>query len=103
MPTALEAEFHSAMEDIYRRAYEEAGYRATAFKGMVADLGGPEAARRLINTRNVSDGYTALWERRRLDLTVEATVVETQRFHVLFTKEEIEICRQRLEEYRYSS
>ena len=103
MPTALEAAFHAAMEEIYRRAKGEAGYNATAFRGMVAELGGPEAARRLINARAVSDGYTALWERKRLDLTVEAKVVETPQFHALFTEEEIEICRRRLEEYGYAA
>ena len=106
MPTALEAAFHSAMEEIYRRAKEEAGYNATLFRRMVADLGGPETARRLINADTVSDGsdgYTALWERGRLDLTVEAKVVETARFHTLFTKEELEICRRRLQEYGYSA
>ena len=32
MPTALEVEFHTAMEAIYTRAKEEAGYNATAFR-----------------------------------------------------------------------
>ena len=102
MPTALEAEFHSAMEEIYRRAKEEASYNATAFKRMVAEHGGPETARRLINAQAVSDGYTALYLKGRLDLTVEAAVLETERFHALFTTEELEICRKRLNEYRYS-
>ena len=49
MPTRLEEEFHSAMEDIYRRAREEAGYNATVFLKMLAEHGGLETARRLIN------------------------------------------------------
>ena len=103
MPTTLEGAFHSAMEDIYRRAREEADYDARAFRRMVAEHGGPETARRLINTHTVSDGYTALWERGRLDLTVEAKVVETPQFHSLFTEGEIEICRRRLSEYGYTA
>ena len=102
MPTQLELEFHSAMEDIYRRAKEEAHYNAKAFRQMVANHGGLETARRLINADRVSDGYTALWERRRLDLTVEARVIETPQFHRLFTKEELGICRQRLSDYGYT-
>ena len=102
MPTRLEEEFHSAMEDIYRRAREEAGYNATVFLRMVAEHGGLETARRLINAPTVSDGYTALWEKRRLNLTVEAKVIETPRFHELFTKYELEICRRRLSEYGYT-
>ena len=102
MPTRLEEEFHSAMEDIYRRASKEAGYNATVFLRMVAEHGGLETARRLINAPTASDGYTALWERGRLDLTVEAKVIETPRFHDLFTSDELEICRRRLSEYDYT-
>ena len=102
MPTQLEVEFHSAMEDIYRRAKEEAHYNATAFRRMVAEQGGLETARRLINANRVSDGYTALWERGRLDLTVEAKVIETPQFHSLFTEEELETCRRRLSDYGYT-
>ena len=102
MPTRLEEEFHSAMEDIYRRAREEAGYNATVFLRMVAEHGGPETARRLINAHEVSDGYRVLCQRGRLDLTVEAKVIETPRFHELFTRHELEICRRRLSEYGYT-
>lgn len=96
MTTQLELDFHLAMEDIYYRAKEEARYNATVFRRMVAEHGGLETARRLINADKVSDGYRALWERGRLDLTVEAKVLETPRFHSLFTEKELEICRQRL-------
>ena len=102
MPTQLEVEFHEAMEDIYRRANEEAGYNPTVFRRMVADHGGLEAARRLINSEKVSDGYTALWERGRLDLTVEAMVTATPVFHSLFTTEELGVCRRRLREYGHT-
>ena len=102
MPTRLEEEFHLAMEDIYRRAREEIGYNARVFLRMVIEHGGREAARKLINARTVSDGYTALWERGRLDLTVEAKVIETPRFHGLFTSDELEICRRRLSECGYT-
>ena len=102
MPTPLEAAFHSAMEEIYWRAKEEAGYNAKVFRGMVAEHGGLETARRLINAGTVSIGYAALWERKRLDLTVEAQVVETPQFHPLFTEDELEICHRRLNEYGYT-
>lgn len=101
MPTQLEIAFHEAMEDVCRRAQEEADYNPTAFRGMVAEHGGLETARRLINARTVLDGYTALWARGRLDLTVEARVVETPMFHALFTDEELATCRRRLREYGY--
>ena len=101
MPKPLEIEFHEAMLDIYRRAKSEAKYNAQRFLQMVIDHGGIEAARMLIHADTVSDGYTALWERGRLDLTVEAMILGSEQFHPLFTKDELAICSRRLTEYGY--
>lgn len=101
MPEPLEIEFHEAMLDIYRRAKSEAKYNAQRFLQMVVDHGGIDTARILIYADSVSDGYTALWERGRLDLTVEALIVESPKFHPLFTTDEMSICSKRLTEYRY--
>ena len=48
-----------------------------------------------------SPGYTELWKRHRLDLTVEALVVDDLRWHLLFTPDEIERAKSRLREYGY--
>ena len=101
MPDALENEFHEAMLNIYRRAKAEAKYKATLFLQMVVDQGGLQAARKLINSNEPSSGYTRLWELGRLDLSVEAVVVQSSQYHPLFTKEELAICEHRLREYRY--
>ncbi len=92
------AEFNAAMNEIYRLAKVEAGYNATVFLSMLAERGPLETARFLIHTSKPSDGFTALWERGRLDLTVEAHVLQ-DRFHELFTDEERDICRDRLAQY----
>jgi len=97
----LEAQFTEAMFDIYRRAKSEANYPANIFLRMVTDNGGRATAKTLINSPKPSDGYTALYLRNRLDLTVEALVVENARWHSLFTPEEIERAKRRLREYRY--
>ncbi len=89
------------MEDIYRSALSETGYQASRFLKMLHELGGLETARRLIHSRTVSDGYTALWELGRLDLNVEALIVENIEWHELFSPEELAICRNRLKEYHY--
>ena len=91
----LVAEFTSAMQEIYRRAKTEAGYNATVFMRMLQDRGALETARYLIHTAKPSDGFTALWQKGRLDLTVEAHVLQP-RFEPLFTDDERAICRQRL-------
>ena len=64
-----------SQRDIYVRAKTEAGYNATYFLQMLAEAGPLETARKLIMTAHPSQGFTALWERRRLDLTVEAHVL----------------------------
>jgi hypothetical protein len=97
----LQRDFHAAMVNVYRRAKEEAGYHATLFLRMVSEHGGLVAAQRLLHSPTVSDGFRALWERGRLDLTMEALVQQAQ-FASLFTEEELEIARDRLEQYGYS-
>lgn len=100
MPTELEKRFHAAMLDVYQRAKTEAGYNASRFLSMVTEQGGYEAARTLIYAQNVSDGYTALWERKRLDLTVEAVILKPE-WRDLFSELERDIARRRLAEYGY--
>ena len=102
MQNPLERQFHDAMIDIYWRAKKEVGYDATLFHQMVANQGGLQVARTLINSNKLSSGYTRLWEKKRLDLTVEAVVVESSRFHPLFTEQELEICKKRLRDYQYN-
>jgi len=99
MNEQLKEEFHEAMEEIYRRAKSEADYNATRFHQMLADVGGLETARRLIP--HMSEGFTKLWEKGRLDLTVEAMVWNTPKFYELFSPEELETCRKRLDDCGY--
>ncbi len=96
----LEKEFDMAMWDIYKRAKIEAAYNATRFLQMLHENRGLETARILLHAPNVSDGYTALWERGRLDLTVEALILH-EKWHPLFSDQEREIAQRRLKEYNY--
>ncbi len=97
----LEAQFEQAMFNIYRRAKDEAGYPANIFLQMLTNGGGVQTAKTLINAPRPSDGYTALWERGRLDLTVEAVVVDDEGWQSLFAAEEVERARRRLSQYGY--
>jgi hypothetical protein len=67
---------------------------------MLRDRGGLDTAKYLINSPKESD--TALYERRRRDLTVEAMVIENKRWHELFTGEELAKARLRLKKYGYT-
>ena len=100
MPDKLEAWFHEAMMDLYRRAKAECDYNATRFLGMVNEDGGLAAAKHLINAPDISDGFGELWERGRLDLSVEAYALREE-FRPLFTEDELAVCRKRLLDARY--
>ncbi|MGV0721044.1 DUF262 domain-containing protein [Mycolicibacterium elephantis] len=96
----VEQEFARRMVDAYHRALSEAGYNANYYRSMIAQLGPMKAARKLLASPAVSDGFAELWERGRMDLTVEALVVEPQ-FAELFSESEIDISRRRLEQFGY--
>lgn len=100
MTNDLEHRFDLAMMSIYHRARNEARYTATRFLQMLHEHRGLETARILLHSSNVSEGYTALWERKRLDLTVEALILQPE-WNELFTNDEREIARQRLQDYGY--
>lgn len=97
---ALVSEFNRAIFGIYTRAKTEAGYNATHFLQMLTDHGGLATAKRLLAAPRVSDGFVALYERNRLDLTVEAHVLDPK-FAPLFTEEELEKARTWLEQFGY--
>lgn len=97
----LRADFDREMLSIYTRAHAEAKYNARRYLEMLEKHGGLETARILIHSTNVSQGYTALWERGRLDLTVEAVIHDNPRWHSLFTSEELATCAKRLKDYKY--
>ncbi len=96
----MENHFDAAMMNIYHRALNECGYRATRFLQMLFDHRGLETARILLHASHVSDGYIALWERKRLDLTVEALILESE-WRPLFSDQELKIARKRLADYGY--
>jgi len=94
-------EFHQAVLAIYQKARDETGYNATYLLAMLAEDGGVETAKRLLASATVSTGFTALWNKGRLDLTVEALVLDP-RFAGLFTADEIDIARGRLAQFDFA-
>lgn len=88
------------MRRLYDRAQHEANYTAGYFLSMLASLGPIGTARKLLTAPSVSDGFAALWERGRLDLTVEALVTKP-RFAALFSEEELDAARRRLDQFGY--
>lgn len=83
---------------IYETAKRDLGYNAARFLQMISEQGGSSAARQLLWSNAPSEGFTTLWERGRLDLTVEAHILRDE-FAPIFTDEDREQARARLEEY----
>lgn len=94
----LVLEFHRAMVDICERSKKEARYNPTQFRAMVAELGGLKAAKLILAKPTVSDGFSILWEKGRLDLTIEAAVIE-DRFAPLFSEDELGAAKDRLDQF----
>lgn len=92
--------FDAAMMDVYVRAKREAGYDAKLYLRMLSEHGGLGTAKRLLASSGVSEGFVALWERKRIDLAVENVVLRSE-FASLFTEDEREVARRRLSEYGY--
>lgn len=97
---SLENKFHQAMLGIYEQANDACEYNPTRFLQMVQEHGGIETARRLLAKDEVQSGLTTLWECHRLDLSMEALVIQP-RFRSLFTELEIATARERLEAFGY--
>ncbi len=100
MNERLEAMFHEAMLSIYQKAKYECNYNATRFLQMVTDQGGIGAAKQLLHSEGFSEGLTALWECKRLNISMEALVLQDQ-WSQLFTEEELNIARERLNQLGY--
>ncbi|HWB32483.1 MAG TPA: hypothetical protein VG714_04855 [Acidobacteriaceae bacterium] len=97
----LQDDFNVRMQELHRAGKREARFSAPLFAELLNEHGGLETARRFIHSPDYAPGFTALWERKRLDLTVEAVIVSEPQWQPLFTPDEIETCRKRLREYGY--
>lgn len=97
----LRKQFLSEMFDVYKRAKQEVGYKATAFLQMITNSeDGVKIAKQLIQNNKPTDGFIKLWEAKRLDITVENLILKKE-YLSLFTDEERKIAKERLTEYGY--
>lgn len=98
--TELERKFNKAMINIYKQAKKELNYSATRLLQLVSEKGGVLAAKQLIAVSGGTQGFSVLYENKRLDLSIEALVINPE-YQELFSQEEIDICNKRLKEYEY--
>lgn len=90
-------QFELAMRKIYTDS-KAAGYTPSAYQRMLDRDGAIETARKLVFARNPSEGFTKLWELKRLDLTVEALILQEPWRH-LFESEMLTAARRRLDQF----
>ncbi len=90
----LEVGFHQKMLEIYDAA-AEFDYYATRFRQMVVSQGGLVAATQLLIGNGLSTGFVQLWEDGRLDLSVEALVLQ-EPWRELFTQWQLDEAQRRL-------
>ena len=98
---ATEADFHLEMLSLYRSTGTATGYWPHYFLRSVRQDRGLAAAKKLL-AKHTSKGFETLEEVQRMDLSVEALVVE-ERYAHLFAPEELEIAQQRLAQIPRSS
>ena len=98
---SAKARFHAAMLDIYRVAQRDLAYNATRFLQLVESKSGVEAAKQLL-AASPSEGFATLWEKGRLDLSVEAHILKPE-FRDLFTDAERRLAEDRLRQFGYDA
>ncbi|NOY00428.1 MAG: hypothetical protein GXP30_11940, partial [Verrucomicrobia bacterium] len=74
----------------------------TRFINMVNANGGLQTAKKLLAANGYSEGLTRLWEEKRLDISMEATVL-TEPWCKLFTERELAVARTKLEQLGFFS
>jgi hypothetical protein len=95
-----EAQFTNFLREKANEAERAIRYRPTYFLGMLEAEGGYRTARKLLSANKVSEGFTKLFMHRRLDLSVEALVVESK-WRQYFDATLLALAEKRLQESGY--
>jgi hypothetical protein len=95
----LEEEFTRALNRTVIVARRH-GYNPARFAQMLAEYGGVKTAKMLLADNDAQAGLNTLWELHLLGESMEAVVLREE-FKLLFTKEEIDKARQRLNNLNY--
>lgn len=90
------------LHNIYIRAKKECNYNASRFLQMISSNENPVSIVRKLTLINVpSEGFSKLWELKRLDLTVEALIYDNQNYHKFFSESELDFIKEKLTNYGY--
>lgn len=97
---ALAINFHKTVVAAYNAARKECGYNASVFIQLINEHGAIKVAKDFLTKNTATTGFEKLWEKGRLDLTIEASVLLPQ-YTSLFSVEERKVAFDRLKEYSY--
>jgi hypothetical protein len=100
MKTKMEIAFHEEIASATEQVRRLGVYPARNYQMLGEPGGGPEMARRLLSGPNASDGFTFLYNKGRLDLSVEAAVLLPW-YEPLFTAEQRAVAQRRLLDHRF--
>lgn len=100
MRDQLANEFTAEMRRIHNIWKTDCNYKANRFLQIVNDQGGLNAAKSLLASKHHPDGLNRLWEEKRLDISMEATVLRSP-WCTLFSPTELEVARKRLDNLGY--
>lgn len=76
--TEKEEVFHQEMVNIYKLNKSLLNYTPTKFLQMVNEYRGVQAAKRLLATSGREAGFLILWQKGRLDLSMEALILKPE-------------------------
>ena len=97
---SLEEQFHQRMLRLCHEANPVIGRHVSPLRSSITRQRGLGAAKSLLYQPSVTTGFEKLYEKKRLDLAVEAVVLELP-WQGLFTDHERGIARRRLEDAGY--
>lgn len=101
MIEAKKIRFSEAVSDLYKRTIYECNHRQTFLKDLMESMGGYRAAKKVLGNKKYLIGIASLKAYNRLDLSVEALVVDPQ-WEGIFTKRQLEVANARLSQYGFS-
>lgn len=100
MDGELENQLRVDLLEACRISREELNYNPIRFLQMLGERGPVETAIQLVSSSVPSEGFTRMWEKKALSLTVEAHVIRPE-YEPLFTPQIVDMARSRLRDYGY--
>ena len=100
---SLSRKYTKFLLDLCRRTKEETNgaYDPAEFRSLVAAHGGAWATYRILMKKEFNMGLSMLWGLGRMDLTLEAQLLQHEEFHPLFDPSVPKACRRVLEDHNY--